>query len=207
MLLKGRFSYIIRTCSYVWMMILRYKQFSDLMMQNGKNSWMGYWFVTCDLYMDLAWEFHFPNSTGMSQITCICMLLITTFLPAELSSYCLLFSFLMSVPISPQIQLYTYCNGWLNQHRSHGPFLPLFGLPTCHLWTLTTELALFLLFEHLIGTHFALMVMVCFFFIDWYHVCNGSFASGSKLVTKMPRAKLRWPRFQNKHALCSRFWN
>ena len=33
----------------------------------------------CDVCMKLAWGFHFPNSTGMSQSISICVLLIVTF--------------------------------------------------------------------------------------------------------------------------------
>ena len=41
---------------------------------------MNYWFVVCDLSMQLVWELHFLNKTGMLQIIYMCILLMTTFL-------------------------------------------------------------------------------------------------------------------------------
>ena len=41
------------------MIILRCKQFSDLLTQNVKNLGMGYLFVMCDLSMHIAYEYHF----------------------------------------------------------------------------------------------------------------------------------------------------
>ena len=54
--------------------------------------------------MKLAWEFHFPDNTGMSQIICTCVLLITTFLYAQLPSDYLLCNIILSMPISPEMQ-------------------------------------------------------------------------------------------------------
>ena len=42
------------------------------------------------LYMKLDWKVHFPNSTVIFQIICICVLLITTLVYVQLPSYCLL---------------------------------------------------------------------------------------------------------------------
>ena len=62
-------------------------------------------FIMCDLCMDLVWEFNFPNSRDMLQDICIGMLVITSFLSAQLPFYCLLRAFLFSMPISPDIHL------------------------------------------------------------------------------------------------------
>ena len=58
---------------------IRFKQFSNWLIQSVNNSGMGYWFLVYDLSMQLAREFHFPNNTGMSEIIYVCVLLITTF--------------------------------------------------------------------------------------------------------------------------------
>ena len=47
-------------------------------------------FVKCDLFMEFAWEFHYLNNTRMSQIICICLLQIATFMSLQLFSYFLL---------------------------------------------------------------------------------------------------------------------
>ena len=47
------------------MVIPRCKQLAYSLTQNVNNSVVGYWFVMCDLSMQLAGEFIFPNSTGV----------------------------------------------------------------------------------------------------------------------------------------------
>ena len=56
----------------------------------------------------------------MTQISCICILQITTFF-AWLSSCQLLYIIILSVPVSSEMQHCNYCNIGPNQHRSHGP--------------------------------------------------------------------------------------
>ena len=70
MVLKGRFLHAIKTCISIWIVTLRCKQLCHCFSKNA----MGYWFVMCDLFMELASEFHFPSNIGTSQIIYICML-------------------------------------------------------------------------------------------------------------------------------------
>ena len=73
--------------------------------------------------MKLIWEFHFQNNTGMSQIICIYMLLITTFFSTQLPSYWSLFVVILWMPIYIlKYNIFNYCNIWLNQYRSHWYF-------------------------------------------------------------------------------------
>ena len=67
---------------------------------------MGY-LLPSVMFMKLAWEFHFPNNIGMSQIICICMLLMTTFLSVQLPSYNLLCALLLSFPTLTTIVILT----------------------------------------------------------------------------------------------------
>ena len=77
------------------------------------HSGMNYLLPSVMCSMKLAWEFHFPNNTDMSQIICICMLLITTFLCSQLPPYCLLCVLVLSMQIPYQIQhlqLFVICH-------------------------------------------------------------------------------------------------
>ena len=47
----------------------------------------------------------FPNNTGISQIICICMLLITTFECTQLAPYWMLYVVILSMSICPEIHL------------------------------------------------------------------------------------------------------
>ena len=53
MLLKGVFLYVITTRICRKIVELIFKQFSDLLTQNFEDSEMGYWFVMCDIYMQM----------------------------------------------------------------------------------------------------------------------------------------------------------
>ena len=70
--------------------------------------------------MKLGWEFYFPNNTDMSEINCMCTLLITIFLCSHLHSYCLLCALVLSMWI-PHIQIHKYFYMPPYQHRSQGP--------------------------------------------------------------------------------------
>ena len=90
----------------------------------------GLFFGMYDLFLNLAWQFHFPNNTGMPQIICICMLLIAApFLQNyPITAYYVLYfcqcQYLMKYNIS------NYCNIWPNQDMPCGPILgsPHFNL-------------------------------------------------------------------------------
>ena len=117
----------VGSCTYLDRVFPQRFGFSDVnsfywLIKNVSNSGMGYWFIMCDLHMDLAWEFHFSNNTDMLQM--ICLLLITKFLSPQLLSYHLLFAIPLSMPICPQIQ-YLPLNViyWPNEYRSHGPLI------------------------------------------------------------------------------------
>ena len=59
--------------------------------------------------MELAWEFSFSNNTGMLQIICIYVLLITTYFCEHLPSYCLLCALVLSLcPQMQHLQLLSY---------------------------------------------------------------------------------------------------
>ena len=54
MVLKGRYLYVARTCISIHLVILKYKQFSNWVIQNVSNSGVGYFFFMCHLCMKLV---------------------------------------------------------------------------------------------------------------------------------------------------------
>ena len=68
----------IRTLILTWVVTLRCKQFSGWLTQMSLTET---WVISCHLWCgyEIGMRIPFPNNTGMSQIICICMLLITTF--------------------------------------------------------------------------------------------------------------------------------
>ena len=79
-------------------------QFSDWWTQNVSDSETGYQFAVCDLSLQLEYEFHFRNNTGILQIMYICTLLVTIFLSVQLPSYSCKCQYLL------KYHIYTYSN-------------------------------------------------------------------------------------------------